>query len=122
MNAEAKEIAGTSCLVFADDGPVFDLKDGGRALVEAAMNEGARLIVVPASRLNDAFFELRTGIAGEALQKLVNYGMKFALVGDVSAHVAASKSLHDFVVECNRGRDVFFVADMAELEQRLATA
>lgn len=122
MNAEAREIAGVACLVFADDGPAFDLKDGGRSLVEAAMNEGSRLIVAPASRLDDAFFELKTGIAGEALQKLVNYGMKFAVVGDVSAQVAASKSLHDFVVECNRGRDVFFVSDMAELEQRLAAA
>lgn len=122
MKAEAREIAGVACLVLADDGPVLDLKDGGRAMVEAAMNEGTRLIVAPASRLDDAFFELKTGIAGEALQKLVNYGMKFAVVGDISAHVAASTSLHDFVVECNRGRDVFFVADMAELEQRVARA
>lgn len=121
MTAEAREIAGRTCLVFDDEGTVFDLRDGGRSFVEEALNEGARVLAVPASRLDDSFFELKTGIAGEALQKFVNYRLVFAIVGDVSAHIAASKSLHDFVVECNRGHDVLFVADIAELEHRLAT-
>ena len=121
MTVEVRELAGRTCLLFEDAGPVFDLRDGGRSLVEAALNDGARVLAVPVSRLDAAFFELKTGIAGEALQKFVNYRLTFAIVGDVSGHVAASKSLHDFVVECNRGHDVLFVADMAELEQRLAT-
>jgi hypothetical protein len=122
MTFETREIAGRTCLVFEDGGPVFDLRDGGRSFVEEALTEGARVLAVPASRLDDSFFELKTGIAGEALQKFVNYRLVFAIVGDVSERVAASKSLHDFVVECNRGHDVLFVADLAELEQRLTGA
>jgi hypothetical protein len=50
----------------------------------------------------------------------VNYRLMFAIVGDVSTYVAASDALRDFVVECNRGREVFFVSDIAELEARLS--
>jgi hypothetical protein len=53
---------------------------------------------------------------------MVNYGFQFAVVGDVSAHVAASEALRDFVVECNRGREIFFVADLKELGERLAAS
>lgn len=120
MTGTVQEVAGLRCLVLDDEGPPLTLADGGRDLVEAAMNESARLIAVSAGRLDPAFFQLRSGIAGEALQKFVNYNLKFAIVGDVSAHVAASDALRDFVVECNRGREVFFVANTAELESRLA--
>jgi hypothetical protein len=54
------------------------------------------------------------------LQKAANYRLKFAVLGDVSAHVCASDALRDFVVECNRGRSIFFVADLPALAERLA--
>jgi hypothetical protein len=44
------------------------------------------------------------------------------ILGDVAAQVAASKSLADFVRESNRGTTVWFVADMAALEAKLAQA
>ena len=43
-------------------------------------------------------------------------------MGDVSAAVAASDPLRDFVRESNRGATVWFVDDLAALEARLATA
>ena len=33
---------------------------------------------------------LRTGVAGEMLQKFINYGVKLAILGDVSDYAAAS--------------------------------
>jgi hypothetical protein len=44
------------------------------------------------------------------------------VVGDVSAHLAQSDALRDFVIESNRGEHVWFVRDLAELEARLAAA
>jgi hypothetical protein len=95
---------------------------GGRGLVEAALNAGATLIAVPAGRLDAEFFRLRSGLAGEILQKAANYRLKFAVVGDVSEHAASSDALRDFIVECNRGREIFFVDDLVALERRLIGA
>jgi hypothetical protein len=42
------------------------------------------------------------------------------VVGDISRHVAASNALRDFVYESNRGRHLWFVDSLDELERRLA--
>jgi hypothetical protein len=112
------ELGGVRCLIVDAAGP--PVRDGGRDLIEAAMNEDARLIAVPAARLGNEFFQLRTGVAGEILQKAVNYGYRFAVVGDISAHVAASDALRDFVYESNRGHSILFVQDVDALRARLA--
>jgi hypothetical protein len=56
------------CLMLDEEGPLLTLADGGRGLVEAAINESARLIAVPAARLEPSFFQLRSGIAGGAAE------------------------------------------------------
>ncbi|WP_369293170.1 DUF4180 domain-containing protein [Klebsiella variicola] len=43
-----------------------------------------------------------------------------AILGDISAWADTSKPLRDFVYETNRGRSLWFIRDLAELEQRLA--
>jgi FPC/CPF motif-containing protein YcgG len=53
------------------------------------------------------------------LQKFVTYQLRIAIVGDITSLSAASKALHDFVVECNRGSTVWFVRNMDELNDRL---
>jgi len=58
-------------------------------------------------------------VAGEILQKLINYRFRVAILGDVSAAVAGSAALRDFVVESNRGEMVWFLPDLAALEARL---
>lgn len=122
MDAEVVEVAGERCVVVAAGGPVVRDASGARDLIEAAMSERATMIVVPVEGLDASFFELRSGLAGEVLQKMVNYHLRIAIVGDVSPYVAASDALRDFVVECDRGRSVYFVADLEELTARLTGA
>ena len=93
-------------------------RDATDLISEAA---GADMIVIPVERLDDDFFRLRTGVAGEMVQKFVTYRKRVAIVGDVSAHVNESKPFHDFVYEANRGRDLWFVADREELDRRVLT-
>ena len=78
--------------------------------------------MLPVRRLPADFFRLETRIAGNMLQKLTNYRMKCAIVGDISAPLAASGALRDFVRESNQGRAVWFADDMDALSQRLAQA
>ena len=53
------------------------------------------------------------------IQKFVNYGIRLVILGDVARHVAESDALRDFIRETNRGTQVWFLSDRAELEARL---
>ena len=88
-------------------------------LMSEASEYHADFIAIPVERLGDDFFELKTRIAGEILQKFVMYGKRVAIVGDITARVAASRSLSSFVIESNRGRDIWFVSSVQELGECL---
>jgi len=79
---------------------------------------GASHLILSAEQLTPAFFDLRTGLAGEILQKCANYRIRIAIVGDFNGY--ASKSLHAFIVECNRGRHIFFCASRDEAIRKLS--
>ncbi|MEU5885073.1 DUF4180 domain-containing protein [Spirillospora sp. NPDC047279] len=80
----------------------------------------ARWVAVPVERLGEDFFRLRTRVAGDIVQKFAQYGRALAVVGDISAYVERSDALRDFVRECNRGRQTWFVGDLDELAARLS--
>ena len=68
--------------------------------------------------LTPDFFVLSTRIAGEILQKFINYQFKFAIVGDFSGYT--SKPLKDFIYESNKGRDIFFVSSEEDAIEKLS--
>ena len=88
-------------------------------LMALAWSNKAKLIVVPVHLLPDGFFRLETRIAGAIVQKFVSYRIPVAIIGDITAHLAASSALRAYVHETNRGRDVWFLADETELADRL---
>ncbi len=69
---------------------------------------GTNNIVIDKALITEDFFVLSTGLAGEILQKYINYGGRIAIYGNYSHYT--SKPLHDFIYESNKGKDVFFVA------------
>lgn len=120
MTGAVRDLAGTSVYVCPDEGP--SLADDRRLsdLIGELFNSGARVVAVPLARLGPDFLRLSSGVAGQVLQKLVNYRFRVAVVGDVAAATAASAPLRDFVRESNRCQTVWFVADLAALEAKLA--
>lgn len=119
MTDAVSQIAGQTVWFCDADGPKLDGPRAATDIIGDAYMSDARVFVVPVGRLGDDFLTLSTGIAGEVIQKFVNYGATLAFVGDIAAAVAASDALRDFVRESNRGRHVWFVADMGELEAKL---
>lgn len=85
-------------------------------IVEAGYEESIALILHSES-LNENFFNLKTGLAGEILQKFSNYRMKLSIIGDFSEY--KSKSLQDFIRESNRTRTISFVKSLDEAFSRL---
>ena len=66
----------------------------------------------------EEFFVLSTCLAGEILQKFINYHIKFAVYGDFSNY--SSKPLKDY--ESNQGNDVFFLSNENEAVEKLLSA
>ncbi|NUO61254.1 MAG: DUF4180 domain-containing protein [Hamadaea sp.] len=107
-------------MIVSPEGPPFTGEADVTDLIGDAFGTGAELVVLPADRLPAEFFSLRTGIAGAIAQKFVNYHIRLAVVGDITEHVERSTALRDFVVETNRGRQLWFVPTLADLQTRLA--
>ncbi|MFB0620184.1 DUF4180 domain-containing protein [Streptomyces sp. AGS-58] len=110
---------GVRILRCAPDGPLLDGESAALDLIGDAYGHDAQLVALPVERIADDFFRLRSGVAGAVVQKFVSYRLRLAVLGDISGHVAGSTALRDFVYECNQGRQLWFLADAAELDTRL---
>jgi hypothetical protein len=112
-------IAQTVVLHLPETGAPLGTAQDALDVIGEAWGTQAELVAVPATRLDPAFFDLRSGLAGEFTQKLVNYHLRLVVLGDISTQVAASDALRDYVRESNRGPHVWFLASPEELQQRL---
>ncbi|MDT0310380.1 DUF4180 domain-containing protein [Streptomyces sp. DSM 44917] len=106
-------------LLCPEEGDPIRGEADATGLIGEAGYQGARWVALPAGRLDEEFFRLRTGVAGGIAQKFAQYRMGLAVLGDIARHTAASEALRDFVRECNRGRQLWFVDGLPELEERL---
>ncbi len=68
---------------------------------------GSNGIIVHSGDLDQDFFDLKSGLAGEILQKFSNYRMRLAIVGNFSNY--KSKSLKDLIRESNKMGTIYFV-------------
>lgn len=77
-------------------------------------------VIIHAGSFTADFCDLRTGLAGDILQKFSNYRMMLAIVGDFS-HLT-SRSWRDFIRESNRGKMICFVPSIEGALTALARA
>ena len=78
---------------------------------------GTQNIVISKSAVCEEFFILSSSMAGEILQKYINYHVRIAIYGDYSQYT--SKPLKDFIYESNHGNDFFFVSTGEETIEKL---
>jgi hypothetical protein len=114
------EIENTRVLYLEDEGALIERPDQANDLIGDAWGHEATAIAIPVGRLHPEFFRLGSGLAGEITQKLVNYRILCAVIGDISPFLEQSSALRDYVWESNRGSSVWFLADRTELEAKLA--
>ncbi|MBN2893879.1 MAG: DUF4180 domain-containing protein [Bacteroidales bacterium] len=69
--------------------------------------QGAYKIVIKEKNIIPEFFDLKTKIAGEILQKFSTYNMKLEIIGNFSKFT--SKSLKDFIYESNKQGRITFI-------------
>ena len=112
-----KTMAGKVVIAYSETPIIFD----GQSALNFAANIGyehdCHNIVVNKAAVAEDFFKLSTGIAGEVVQKFVNYGYRLAIIGDFSGYT--SKPLRDYIYECNKGNHLYFVANEKEAIAKL---
>ena len=79
--------------------------------------ENCSSLIIRQQNLHPDFFNLKTRLAGEILQKISNYRFRIAITGDFSMY--NSKSFQDFLRESNSGNRVFFLNNTDDALRRL---
>lgn len=87
---------------------IINKSEDGLDLLGNLYYQGFDKIIIHKKDMAPEFFDLKSGIAGEILQKFSTYRVQLAIVGDFSNY--KSKSLNDFMYESNKGRQINFVA------------
>ena len=100
----AEVIPGSVKITNADD--ILQL------MADAGYTHSVQGMIVHAGSLPPEFFDLKSGIAGEILQKFSNYRINLAIVGDFSG--IRSKSLRDFIRESNNRKIISFVSSVGD--------
>lgn len=89
-------------------------------MVTVEQQTGCTNIALNKDVITDDFFVLSSCLAGEILQKFINYGVRLAIYGDLSVYT--SKPLRDFIYESNKGKDFYFQPDDESAVARLCAA
>ena len=98
----------TVAIITSNDKLITDVQSSLDLIMTAKYETETNLIAIDKNAIVDEFFVLSSGLAGEILQKFINYQAKIAIWGDFSKYT--SKPLKDFIYENNKGNDIFFVA------------
>lgn len=74
--------------------------------------QGFDKIIIHEKNIITDFFDLKTKLAGDILQKFAQYQMPLTIVGDFSKF--KSKRLQDFISESNKGNHINFAVSTKE--------
>lgn len=106
-------------LVIDPEGPALLSPGDVTDLIGQTWGLDVDWVAVPLARLPPDFLRLSTRVAGEIIQKFINYGLKLAILGDTAELEARSEALAAFVRESNRGSQVWFAPSLEALAERL---
>lgn len=118
MNIEhLKDNKADIAVISSDEKLIVDAQSALDLAMTVKYETGATDIVINKSAVCEEFFILSNGLAGEILQKFINYHIRIAVCGEYSQYT--SKPLKDFIYESNNGNDFFFVSTKEEAIQKL---
>lgn len=109
---------GVGVLVVETADAVIDGRAARDLMGEAFMGD-APLIAIPVDRIEPAFWDLRSGVAGDILQASVNYRIRLAFIGALPEPAASSNAFAALVRESNAGSQHWFLPTLDALRERL---
>jgi hypothetical protein len=118
MEITISEINGIQLAEIISDKIIITETQDALDIMAECNYKGSWKIIVQEKNISGDFFDLKTGLAGEILQKFSTYNVQLAIIGDFSKYT--SKSLKDFIFESNRYGRINFVSSIEEARIRLA--
>ncbi|MDD3685793.1 MAG: DUF4180 domain-containing protein [Bacteroidales bacterium] len=118
MKIEVHTLKDSKIAELISDKIIINNTTDGLDLLGNLYYQGFDRIIIYEKNITPAFFDLKTRIAGEILQKFSNYRVRLAIVGDFSKY--NSKSLADFIFESNKGNHVNFVESVEDAVKMLS--
>ena len=112
MEIKTHEIANQKIAEILSDEILLNTLEYGLDLLGNLYYQGFERIIIYEKNITPDFFDLKTKIAGDILQKFAQYQMPLTIVGDFSKF--NSKSLNDFISESNNGKQICFAASTIE--------
>lgn len=112
MNVKKHSIGGVDIAEITADDLLITNESDALDLIGTLYFQGYDRIILYKENITPKFFDLKSGLAGEVLQKNSNYRMRLAIVGDFSSYT--SESLQAFIRECNRGKMVNMVDKLSD--------
>ncbi len=108
MKIETHDIGGIQVAEVVSEEILLSSAQDGLDILGDVYYRGFDRVVLHEKNITPGFFDLKSGLAGEVLQKFANYRVRLAIVGEFSKFT--SKSFKDFVFESNQGRHICFAA------------
>lgn len=103
--------------ITSDEIVIGSIEDGVGLLGNLYYQDYDKIIIYE-KNITPVFFDLKTKIAGEILQKFSNYRVRLAIIGDFTKY--DSNSLRDFIFESNKNKQINFVNSLSEALDRLS--
>ena len=105
-------------VIYSEEHLITDVQSALDLIMSVKYETGCKNIAVNKETIVDDFFILSTCMAGEILQKFINYGVKFAIYGDFSQYTI--KPLIDFMYESNIGKYIYFQPNVSLAVDKLS--
>lgn len=118
MHIETHHINGFRVAEIHSAALVIATAEDGTGLLGNIYYQGYDRVIIHAGNIAPDFFNLRTGMAGEVLQKFSNYRVRLAIVGDFTLY--PGNSLRSFITESNQAGHVNFVDSVEKALERLS--
>jgi len=115
MKTIIHSINGNTIAEIIDDGIILkNVQD----FLDIAANIQSRTLLFYKENIVPEFFDLKTKIAGDILQKASNYRIRIGIIGNFEN--IKSKSLNDFIYESNKTGEVLFKVSIEEVIEQFS--
>lgn len=118
MKIKAHEINNSKIAEVISSEIIITSTQDGLDLLGDVYYQGFDTIILYEGNISPDFFDLKTKMAGEILQKFSNYRVRLAIVGDFDKY--ESKSIKDFIFESNKNQHINFTRNLQEALEKLS--
>ncbi|MDF2543146.1 MAG: putative transcriptional regulator [Herbinix sp.] len=117
MNYHIKEINNVKYIELLSATNLLSTENDALDLIALCWEHEASLLMIHHSALSEDFFHLKTKVAGNLLQKLINYNIKTVAI--IPSDISQTERFQEMVLEMNKGNHFRMYGTKEEAEKWL---